>query len=136
MSERKLCLEDLSNDILMEIFDYLYGQHIVFVFSDLNSRFNSLCIHYSNYHIDATDYGTFCNKRKFDYLLHVIHSKHIRSLKITAERWMCRISSKYLLSLCSLTFIHVENPTKIQQFLEKLPSPYHLHHLSIKLKCL
>jgi hypothetical protein len=134
MSESKLCFEDLSNDILLKIFDYLYGQHIVFAFCQLNSRFHSLCLHYSNYHIDASDNHTFINKGKFNYLLHFIYSKHIRSLKFSKEQWMPRISTKYLLSLSSLTFIDIKNPTKIKEFLERLSSPHHLHRLSISFK--
>jgi hypothetical protein len=131
MLESKLCFEDLSNEIYMEIFDYLYGQHIVSAFFSLNSRFNLLCIHYSNYHIDASDYQSFTTKKSFDHFLHLIYSKHIRSLTFRRERWIRRISIKYLLSLCSLTFIYVQSTKKIQEFLEKLPSPQHLHHLSV-----
>ncbi len=37
MSKLKLCLEDLSNEIFMEIFDYLYGQQIYFSFFEFKS---------------------------------------------------------------------------------------------------
>jgi hypothetical protein len=115
----------------MEIFDYLYGQDIVFAFSDLNSRFNSLCIHYSKYHINASYH--LLTRNKFNHLLNLIYSKHIRSLKLKRERWIRRISTKHLFSLCSLTFDSINNPTIIKQFIENLPSLHHLQYLSINL---
>lgn len=131
MLRSKLCLEDLSNEIFMEIFDYLYGQHIILSFSRLNNRFNLLCTYYSNYHIDATDYSL--NKKEFDYLLNSIYSKHIRSLTFRREQWIRCISIEYLSFLCSLKFLWISNQRIIKEFLEKLPFPHQLRHLSIEL---
>ncbi len=47
MTERIICFEDLSNELLYEIFDYFDYYYIYETFVNLNSRFNHLIIHSS-----------------------------------------------------------------------------------------
>ncbi|CAF3275083.1 unnamed protein product [Rotaria sp. Silwood2] len=55
----------------------------------------------------------------------------MRRLTFTRERWIQRIFTKSLFALCSLTFFNVNNSIIIKEFLQKLPSPHHLHYLSL-----
>ncbi|CAF4464623.1 unnamed protein product, partial [Rotaria sp. Silwood2] len=54
-----------------------------------------------------------------------------KDLTFTRERWIQRIFTKSLFALCSLTFFNVNNSIIIKEFLQKLPSPHHLHYLSL-----
>jgi hypothetical protein len=82
--------------------------------------------------IDVSDPSL--SQKKFKRLLRSIQSKYVHSLKFPAAKWISRISIKYFSFLHSLTFINTQNSTKIQKFLEKLPSPNQLYHLSIDFK--
>lgn len=124
-----MCFEQLSNDIIMEIFDYFYADEIYFMFYNLNSRLNSVYYYYPNLYINTTK--QLFNRKNIKHLRNSFQLKNVRSLKYSEEKWASQISTKYFTSLHSLIFNNVENVYMIELLLRKLPSPNQLYYLSL-----
>jgi hypothetical protein len=80
MSEKKTCLEDLSAELLMSIFDYLTSIEILVSFFNLNKRFRLIIYYYlqSGYRL------TKINLNQTNYLIYKLFCKDILpNLKLT-----------------------------------------------------
>ncbi|CAF0880615.1 unnamed protein product [Rotaria sordida] len=73
--QNSICFEDLSNELIYELFDYLSFHDIIFSFDKLNKRFQNLIDNYSHY--------VNLQQHTDDNILSL--PKHIHSLKINAR---------------------------------------------------
>jgi hypothetical protein len=126
--------EQLPNELLIEIFTYLYGVDTVYAFSKLNTRFQSVLIQYVN----IFDFKSI-SKGKFDYVIqhHDIHQW--RSLRLSDDdetpgqiRLFCQLYPlhQYISQLQSLCAVKMTSKYA-QEFVSQLISFDHLVSLEI-----
>jgi hypothetical protein len=94
MNEGCTSLNDLSNDLILEIFDYLSFNEIYLSFADLNARFNILIESYPHH---------------FDFQSNERLPNHIRSLKMTQRFQLNLFSSLGHTQLSSLRALSLGN---------------------------
>ncbi|CAF4291963.1 unnamed protein product, partial [Rotaria sp. Silwood2] len=124
------CIENLSNELFYEIFDYLDGRDIFYAFSNLNIHFESLIMS-STLLLKIHDYASYKRSFEYDYQRIIIPNKHrIISLHlsngsqfITCSKIHTIDSSFYRLESLILHGI------KFNQIVSFLPSLTNLSHL-------
>jgi hypothetical protein len=99
INQNSTLLDDLSNDLLLEIFDYLSFNDILRSFGNLNIRFNKLIEDYPH-----------CINLQFDHE----SPDHIRSLKLTASYQLSLLFSFQHSQLSSLRAIRLSNLTSLE----------------------
>ncbi|CAF4944798.1 unnamed protein product [Rotaria sp. Silwood1] len=125
------CIENLSNELFYEIFDYLDGRDIYYAFSNLNIHFESLIMS-STLVLKIHDYVSYKQSYEHDYFRIIIPNKHrIISLHlsngtqfITCSKFHTIDSSFYRLESLILHGI------KYNEIISLLPSLTNLPRLS------
>jgi hypothetical protein len=136
----KTQLESFANELLLDLFEYFDGVHLLRAFYDLNSRFDTLLLtHFRQYHLDLRSIF----KQDFDFLCqHHLHSTADRivslnvterdetpgSLKLLVFRGFTVDQFIYLRSL-SLSTSAWEDIAKFPGEIHRL---VHLRHLNIR----
>ncbi|CAF1120152.1 unnamed protein product [Adineta ricciae] len=100
-------LENLSNEIFYEIFDYLDGCELYHGFSNLNSRFHQLL----NSPLLFYELKSHCTSNQFDECMRYINPNQIRSFNVSSELRIDKFFSSFNIdsSLHHLRSIFVEN---------------------------
>ncbi|CAF3400241.1 unnamed protein product [Rotaria sp. Silwood2] len=144
MSASKYCqhkftlIEQLSNELFLEIFDYLNGVEIVYAFSQLNNRFQHLLIKYVN----TFDFKSI-NKVKFDYVTQHHDICQWRSLRLSEDnqtpgqvRLFCQLfpPAQYISQLQSLSILNMK-PKCAKEILSQLVSFDYLISLTVTTIC-
>jgi hypothetical protein len=80
---RRNLLEYLPNELFEEIFSYLNGVHVVYAFSQLNSRFQRLLFNF-NYQFLSFHQK---NKHQFDLVFRICDTKQCKSLKLLNDEY-------------------------------------------------
>ncbi|CAF1016769.1 unnamed protein product [Rotaria sp. Silwood1] len=96
------CFEDLSNDLIYELFDYLSFHHIILAFDKLNKRFQNLTDTYSHY--------VNLQQHTEDNIIPL--PQHIGSLKISARYQLrfidfSKLSSIHCLIISNLSIFNL-----------------------------
>lgn len=129
--------ECLPNELIFFLFDYLYCHEIIYAFSNLNYRFQSLLYDYSPYHFNLSHQTM---KTKFALLEQFsLPIEHIQSLKLENSFYpmidVAEFFSTYPLkifypTLISLTFID-DDRHRIVKLISSLPNFQRLRYFSI-----
>ena len=131
-------LEQLANELFLDIFDYLTDVDIVYSFSQLNTRFQTLILNYCH----TIDFKSI-SKSRFDIIIQQHHPKYWRSLRLSNDNEtpgqievFARLYpfDQHLLHLQSISFIHIQ-PNYHNVFLSQLHSLIHLVSLTMKSVC-
>lgn len=91
----KLQFEDLPNEILILIFEFLYCDEIIYSFDELNSRFYFLLRFYSNYYLSNYHGWTQVNIKsiqKFPF-----NTENVKCLTLSDEKCPCIDAKQFLL---------------------------------------
>ncbi|CAF3122637.1 unnamed protein product [Rotaria socialis] len=122
--------EDLSNDLLLEIFDYFHAFDLFEAFSSMNNRI-SLILSYTRLHIVLSKLHS---QREFDLLSsHLIHHAH-QVVSISLQDELRNLSSIISLlftlhtfeNLQSCTFYSIHPLTPLENVMKKFASLNHL----------
>ncbi|CAF3170403.1 unnamed protein product [Rotaria sp. Silwood2] len=130
------CFEDLSNELLYEIFDYLGGYGLYEAFSNLNSRFEQLL------HSSSVLFKTHCYLIKFDEIInifkqfmfanrHQIFSLHVNFITRNSYFFSSFLFDSSFDRLESINFEQIQSNTLIA-VLSNLSSLPHLASLTIE----
>ncbi|CAF4126580.1 unnamed protein product [Rotaria sp. Silwood2] len=131
------CFEDLSNELLCEIFDYLGGYGLNEAFSNLNSRFEQLL------HSSSVLFKTHCNLIKHDEIInifkqfmfanrHQIFSLHVNFIIHNSYFFSSFLFDSSFDRLESIIFKQIQPETLIP-VLSNLSSLPHLASLTIEI---
>ena len=120
--------ESLSNDLLIEVFDYLDGYNLCSTFFGLNRRLNGL-FRVAPMHIEFNSKKT--NPQVWDTLDSVIHPAQIRSLTFREVNTVDdRFVNSTNVNLVSLIVTRV-NPTFLRNLMKALPKRLPLTNFSL-----
>lgn len=126
--------ENLSNDIVLEIVDYLDEKDVQRAFHSLNQRFSELIDHYSGRSVSLSFLRTDSSKiEQYCHELILPNKNRIRSLKF---KWVGRVRT--VLSQCALneSFAHLESISLYESDLRDSVTLLHTLPLLPRLKAL
>jgi hypothetical protein len=75
-------LESLPNELIYVIFKYLNANDILHALSNLNSRFTSLLVTYTEYKVDFRS----VNKNVYDFVCSLLVPSHVQTLYLSNKR--------------------------------------------------
>lgn len=135
-----LCLELLSNELFLDIFEYFSSIDLLRSFFNLNQRLNNLIyIHLQTHCLDFQS----CTKTTFDSICQQILpsiTDQITSLRLSdddntpeqiARFFSYKLSFSYFSHLRSLSLNQIYSFNSIQSIVEQLPQLLHLTHLNL-----
>lgn len=132
--------EDLPNELIMMLFDYLYFHEIIYAFYQLNSRTQSLMNSYSSYHLN---FDHFITKTSVNLIKSLpLNPQHVKSLTLSNNHFSFTSIQECLLMypielfyprLTSLSFMNCDEHQTLSLIL-LTPNFQQLKYLSIDFK--
>jgi len=133
-------LEFLSNELFLELFEYLSSIDLVQSFFNINHRFNNLIyIHLQTHYLDFQS----CTKTQFDFLCQQILpsiTNHVVSLRLSdddntpeqiARFFSYNLSFSHFTHLKSLSIHQIYSFDSLQSIINQLPQLIHLTYLNL-----